>query len=72
MLGKKKSPIPIVEFDRENQKAILKCSICTGEQVAGFKDVHTGKFTDVCVIRSASDLENFKKLYHVDELEKEY
>ena len=32
------------DFDRENQKAVLRCSICTGEQVAGFKNIHTGQF----------------------------
>ena len=28
-------------YDKTNKKAVLKCSICTGEQVAGFKDIHT-------------------------------
>lgn len=30
-------------YDKENQKSIIKASICTGEQVAGFKNIHTGK-----------------------------
>lgn len=42
MFGKKKQPQPPVPFDPENQVPILKCSICNGEQVAGFKD----KFLD--------------------------
>ena len=25
------------EYDRENLHPVLRCSICTGEQVAGFK-----------------------------------
>lgn len=25
-------------YDKENKKAVLRCSICTGEQAAGFKD----------------------------------
>ena len=30
------------DFDRELYKPVLKCSICTGEQVAGFKNLATG------------------------------
>ena len=59
-------------FDRENQKPVLKCSICNGEQVAGFKDVHTGKFDEVMLIHSDADLETFKKMYGVDKIVKEY
>lgn len=60
------------EYDRENQKPVIRCSICTGEQVAGFKDIHTGKFQDIMLIRSEKDLEEFKRMYGVDDLEKEY
>ncbi|MGF0031505.1 aspartate dehydrogenase [Bariatricus sp. SGI.154] len=60
------------EYDKENQKPVIRCSICTGEQVAGFKDIHTGKFQDIMLIRNAKDLEEFKRMYGVDELEKEY
>lgn len=34
-------------YDCERQKPVLRCSICNGEQVAGFKDIHTGKFEEV-------------------------
>ena len=39
-------------YDRSNQKPIIKASICNGEQVAGFKDLKTGKFQEVCLIKS--------------------
>lgn len=29
-------------YDRENEIPVLRCSICNGEQVAGFKNIHTG------------------------------
>ena len=49
MFGKKKmSP----SYDPTAQKPVLRCSICTGEQVAGFQDLHTGHFTEVQLIRS--------------------
>ena len=53
-------------------KAILRCSICTGEQVAGFKDIHTGEFHDVMLINSEADLTEFKLEYGVYEVAKEY
>lgn len=37
-------------YDRNNQKPVIKASICNGEQVAGFKDIHTGKFEEVMLI----------------------
>lgn len=67
-----KSDGSVMEFDRENKRAVLRCSICNGEQVAGFKDVHTGKFQEVMVIRSDRDLESFRRMYGLEEVPKEY
>lgn len=60
------------EYDRENQKPVLHCSICTGEQVAGFKNIHTGKFEEVMLIRNEEDLAYFKHMYDLKEVMKEY
>ena len=70
MFGKKKRPQ--IEFDRENQKAVIRCSICTGEQVAGFKNIHTGKFEEVMLIRNDRELEVFRNIYDLDSVTKEY
>lgn len=59
-------------WDKERQIPILHCSICTGEQVAGFKDIDTGKFTEVMVIRNAAELKSFMKKYGIQEIRKEY
>ncbi len=61
-----------VPYDREKQIPVLKCSICTGERIAGFKDRETGHITEVLVIRSDEDLINFKKHYGIDSLKDEY
>ena len=61
-----------VEFDKTNKKAVLKCSICTGEQVAGFKDLQTGHFDEIMLIRDAKDLDIFMKMYDVTAISKEY
>lgn len=60
------------DYDRENLRPVLKCSICNGEQVAGFKDIRTGKFQEVRMIRDARDLEEFMKRYGLEEVPKEY
>ncbi|MBR4060765.1 MAG: aspartate dehydrogenase [Lachnospiraceae bacterium] len=54
-----------VEYDRENQKPVIRSSICTGEQVAGFRDVKTGKFTEVMLIRNNKDLDKFLENYDI-------
>ena len=60
-------------YDRNNQKPIIKASICIGEQVAEFKDIRTGKFEGVMLIRQAEDLETFKTMYGIEgEITKEY
>ena len=60
-------------YDISNQKPIIKASICNGEQVAGFKDIHTGKFEEVMLISRAEDIETFKTMYGIEgEITKEY
>lgn len=59
-------------FDPKQQKAVMRCSICTGEQVAGFQDIHTGKFEEVMLIRGEADLRHFKEQYGVEEVTKIY
>ncbi|MDE5598014.1 MAG: aspartate dehydrogenase [Lachnospiraceae bacterium] len=69
MFGKK---TVIRQYDKENTRPVLKCSICTGEQVAGFKDIHSGKFEEVMLIKNSRDLDVFKQLYQVEDISKEY
>lgn len=68
----KKTPVQKSSYDTENQIPILKCSICNGEQVAGFKDIHTGKFEEIMFIKDNADLEAFKQRYGIEHLEKMY
>ena len=70
-LFKKKNVVQ--SYDKENKKPVIKASICNGEQVAGFKDIHTGKIEEVMLIKSSADLERFKAMYGIDEeIVKEY
>ena len=72
MFGKKK--VKPTMYDKEKQRPVIRASICTGEQVAGFKDRDTDKFNEIMLIRDAKDLSNFCREYGVDESEitKEY
>lgn len=70
-LFKKKAEVQY--YDKENKKSVIKASICTGEQVAGFKDIRTGKMEEVMLIRNQVDLERFKAMYGIEEeIAKEY
>lgn len=53
------------DYDRENLRPVIRSSICTGERTAGFRNVHTGKFTDVMLIRNDRDLEEFLETYGI-------
>lgn len=66
MFGKKKVT---GSYDKESQRPVIRSSICTGEQIAGFKDIHTGRFTEVMVIRKEKDMEAFLNEYGVSEEE---
>ena len=46
---------------------VIKSSICTGEKVAGFKDIRSGKFTDVMLIRDKKDMDEFLEKYDISE-----
>jgi len=60
-------------YDKLRKKPVIKASICTGEQVAGFKDLSTGAFEEVMLIKSQEDLEQFKETYGIaGEIEKIY
>ena len=67
-----KKKIPAQTYDKDSQKPVIKASICNGEQIAGFKDLHTGKIEEVMLIKGPADLERFKKMYGIeDEIEKD-
>lgn len=69
---KKKRIQPSVAYNLTQYTPVLRCSICTGEQTAGFRDKATGTFHEIMLIRDSRDLEEFKETYGVEELKKEY
>ena len=72
-MGVFKKKTIVKTYDKDNKKPVIKASICNGEQIAGFKDIHTGKIEEVMLIKSQEDLDTFKKMYGIDdEIAKEY
>ena len=66
-MGLFKKKAAVLTYDKENKKPVIKSSICNGEQVAGFKDIHTGKVEEIMLIKSSADLDRFKALYGINE-----
>lgn len=61
-------------YDKAKERPVIHASICNGEQVAGFKDIESGKFREVMLLRDRNDLDLFLEKYDVKESEivKEY
>ena len=65
MLFRKKKKAPA--YDWTGKVPVIRSSICTGEQVAGFKDPVSGKFQELALIRDDRDLQDFLEQYQVKE-----
>lgn len=53
-------------FDRDGRIPVIRSSICTGEQVAGFKDPVSGRFQEMMLLRNDGDLREFLRRYQVE------
>lgn len=71
MFGKKKEHNEVI-FDPSKQIAILRCSICNGEQVACFKNMETGEIQEIALIREEKELHEFMKQYGISKITKVY
>ena len=72
MLLRHRQKPAVKPFDPLTQIPVLHCSICNGEQVAGFRDKATGHFEEIMLIRNDADLDQFKEMYGIKNLAKEY
>ena len=72
MLFRRKKSAPA--YDKTGKVPVIRTSICTGEQTAGFKDEATGKFFEIMLLRDDGDLREFMDRYQVreDEIRREY
>ena len=68
MFGRRKKR-SAASFDKTGKIPVIRSSICTGEQTAGFQDEVTGKIQEVMLIRGEADLHEFIEAYDLDESE---
>ena len=66
MFGRKKRQTAI-PYDKTGKVPVIRSGICTGEQVAGFKDPVSGKFQELMLIQSDRDFQEFLEQYQVRE-----
>lgn len=52
-------------YNQATKTPVIKCSICTGEQVARFQDNATKAFEDIMLIQDALDLAHFREMYDI-------
>ena len=65
MFGRRKKQA-VMPYNRGNKIPVIRSSICTGEQVAGFKDPVSGRFEEVMLLRNDRDLQEFLRQYQVE------
>ncbi|MCR5372941.1 MAG: hypothetical protein K6E41_05680 [Solobacterium sp.] len=53
-------------YDAANKKPAVRSSVCTGEKTAGFRNIHTGRFEEVMLVRNESDLDEFRRIYGIE------
>ena len=68
MFGKRKKP-QVIPYDKSGKVPVIRSSICTGEQVAGFKNIASGKLEELMLICGEKDLSEFLSQYQVEESE---
>ena len=73
MFGRRRKQV-VPSYNKEGKIPVIRSSICTGEQTAGFKDPVSGKFEELMLIRNSGDLEEFLTQYQVseDEIRREW
>ena len=61
----KKKKAASTPYDPALKRPMIRCSICTGEQVAGFQRLDDGGFEEVMLIRNEADLRLFREQYNI-------
>ena len=63
LFGKRKQTVQ--GYNEAEKTPVIRCSICTGEQVAGFLRKDSGTFEEVMLIRGEEDLFTFRETYGI-------
>ena len=69
MMFSRRKKVAVAAYDKSGKIPVIRSSICTGEQVAGFKDAVSGRFEEMMLLRNNNDLAEFLQRYQVEESE---
>jgi len=69
MIFRRRKSVVTAPYDKTGKIPVIRSSICTGEQVAGFKEITTGTFHEVMLLQTEADYQEFLRLYGVEESE---
>ncbi len=69
LFRKRKETKPKLPYSLEEYEPVLRCSICTGEQVACMRNRESGQLREIMLIRDESDLAEFRKLCGLEDKE---
>lgn len=64
-LFRRKHEDPQPAYDPAVLTPVIRASICTGEQTAGFKENETGRFREVMLIQDDADLQEFREKFGI-------
>ena len=64
----KRRPVRQAHWDPATQTPAIRCSICTGEQVAGFINRESGSFSAIQLLQDEGDLEDFRDAYGLGDM----
>ena len=57
---------PAESYDPSQLQPVIRSSICTGECVAGFREIATGKFREIMLVKSEADLAAFRRRFGIE------
>jgi len=61
-----------IQYDPAEKYPAIRCSICTGEQVAGFRRRGNGAFEELMLIRDQRDFETFCEMVGTADIPREF
>ena len=69
MFGRKKTKTTNLRiWDREQEIPAVRCSICTGEKVFGFRSVHADSFSEIAMVRDDAELAEIAAEYGITDI----
>lgn len=67
LFGRKKEKASAApSFPAEEYEPVIRCSICTGEQVACMRHRETGRLRELMLLRTEDDLDAFCRQYGLE------